>query len=72
MLEGMAVEQKNFIRFADGRLGTGFVFATLLGLEAQYPEMALDAKLNPAGRALADATGSRVRWRISVCRRWSR
>ncbi|WP_020170195.1 lipase family protein [Gordonia polyisoprenivorans] len=55
MLEGMAVDQKNFIRFADGRLGTGFVFATLLGLEAQYPEMALDKKLNPAGRALADA-----------------
>lgn len=54
MLEAMAADQKNFIKFADGQVGSGFVMATLLGLEAQYPEMRLNARLNPAGRALAD------------------
>lgn len=54
MLEAMAADQKNFIKFADGALGSGFVLATLLGLEAQYPEMRINQKLNPAGRALAD------------------
>jgi hypothetical protein len=54
MLEAMAVNQKNFIDFADGQLGSGFVLATLVGLESQYPEMRLSEKLNPAGRALTD------------------
>lgn len=54
MLEALAVNQRNFLDFADGHLGSGFVLATLVGLEAQYPELDLDAKLTPAGRALAD------------------
>ena len=54
MLEAMAADQKNFIKFADGHLGSGFVLATLLGLEAQYPEMRINDKLNPPGRLLAD------------------
>jgi len=54
VLEGMVVDQRNFIRFAGGGIGSGFVFATLLGLEPQYPEMRLDEKFNPAGKALAD------------------
>lgn len=55
MLEAMAADQRNFIRFANGDLGSGFVLATLLGLEAQYPEMRIDEKLTPAGKAIADA-----------------
>lgn len=54
LLEAMAVDQRTFIDFADGHLGSGFVLATLVGLESQYPEMRLNEKLNPAGRALAD------------------
>lgn len=55
VLEGMVVDQRNFMRTADGSIGSGFAFATLLGLEPQYPRMELDEKLDPAGRALADA-----------------
>ncbi len=54
MLEALAVDQKNFIDFADGHLGSGFVLATLVGLEAQYPELNLDAHVNPAGQALVN------------------
>ncbi|GLB63517.1 hypothetical protein NCCP2495_13960 [Dietzia sp. NCCP-2495] len=54
VLEALAVDQRSFIDFADGHLGSGFVLATLVGLESQYPEMRLNEKLNPAGRAMAD------------------
>ncbi|WP_067830876.1 lipase family protein [Nocardia inohanensis] len=54
VLEGMVVDQRNFMRKADGSIGSGFAFATLLGLEPKYPEMDLNAKLTPAGRQLAD------------------
>ncbi|AXK87299.1 Secretory lipase [Nocardia farcinica] len=54
VLEGMVVNPRNFMRVADGSVGSGFAFATLLGLEPWYPEMELDAKLNPAGKAVAD------------------
>ncbi|NNH74394.1 lipase [Nocardia uniformis] len=54
VLEGMVVDQRNFMRVADGSVGSGFAFATLLGLEPAYPEMELDAKLNPAGREVAN------------------
>ncbi|MFI9506992.1 lipase family protein [Nocardia sp. NPDC052566] len=54
VLEGMVVNQRNFLRVADGSVGAGFGFATLLGLEPMYPEMALDSKLNPAGLAIAN------------------
>ena len=47
VLEGMVVNQRNFIRTADGSVGSGFAFATLLGLEPRYPEMKIDEKLNP-------------------------
>ncbi|MFF0499063.1 lipase family protein [Nocardia aobensis] len=53
VLEGMVVDQRNFVRVADGSVGSGFAFATLLGLEPKYPEMQLDSKLNPAGQAVA-------------------
>lgn len=54
VLEGMVIDQQNFFRTADGSLGSGFVFATLLGLEPKYPEMNLDAHLTPLGKQLAD------------------
>ena len=54
MVEALAANQRKFLDFADGPLGSGFVLATLVGLEAQYPELRLDEKLTPAGRALAD------------------
>ncbi|MFD4182122.1 lipase family protein [Rhodococcus sp. NPDC058514] len=54
VLEGMVIDQRNFMRTADGSVGSGFAFATLLGLEPWYPEMRINDKLNPAGRALAD------------------
>ncbi|MBF6176136.1 lipase family protein [Nocardia blacklockiae] len=54
VLEGMVVNQRNFLRVADGGIGSGFGFATLLGLEPKYPEMALDSKLSPIGRGVAD------------------
>jgi len=53
-LEGMVVDQRNFFRGSDGSLGSGFVFATLLGLEPKYPEMDLNSHLTPLGRQLAD------------------
>jgi hypothetical protein len=53
VLEGMVVNPRNFMRVADGSVGSGFAMATLLGLEPWYPEMAIDAKLNPAGLAVA-------------------
>ncbi|WP_062995072.1 lipase family protein [Nocardia mikamii] len=53
VLEGMVVDQRNFMRVADGSVGSGFAFATLLGLEPKYPEMQLDSKLNSAGQAVA-------------------
>lgn len=54
VLEGMVVNQRNFIRTSDGSVGSGFAFATLLGLEPRYPEMKIDEKLTPAGKAIAD------------------
>nr|WP_256673372.1 lipase family protein [Nocardia cyriacigeorgica] len=54
VLEGMVVKPRNFMRVADGSVGSGFAFATLLGLEPWYPEMKIDEKLNPAGKAIAD------------------
>ncbi|MGW4635944.1 lipase family protein [Nocardia sp. NPDC004415] len=54
VLEGMVVDQRNFLRVADGSIGSGFGFATLLGLEPRYPEMRVNDKLNPLGRAVAD------------------
>lgn len=54
VLEGMVVNYRNFIRTADGSVGSGFAMATLLGLEPHYPEMRVNEKLNPAGRAIAD------------------
>ncbi|WP_433577239.1 lipase family protein [Nocardia brasiliensis] len=55
VLEGMVVNPRNFMRVADGSVGSGFALATLLGLEPAYPEMRVNEKLNPAGVALADA-----------------
>lgn len=55
VLEGMVVKPRNFMRVADGSIGSGFALATLLGLEPWYREMDVNAKLNPAGRGLADA-----------------
>ncbi|NEW30674.1 lipase family protein, partial [Nocardia cyriacigeorgica] len=54
VLEGMVVKPRSFMRVADGSVGSGFAFATLLGLEPWYPEMRIDDKLNPAGKAIAD------------------
>lgn len=54
VLEGMVVNQKNFMRTADGSVGSGFAFANLLGLEPWYPEMKIDEKLTPVGREIAD------------------
>ncbi|GAB2719556.1 lipase family protein [Nocardia thraciensis] len=54
VLEGMVVNQRNFMRIADGSVGSGFAFATLLGLEPYYTEMKLDEKLNPLGKQVAD------------------
>ncbi len=54
VLEGMVVDQKNFIATADGSVGSAFVLATLLGLEPRYPAMKLDVKFTPAGKAIAD------------------
>ncbi len=54
VLEGMVVDQRNFFRGSDGSLGSGFVFATLLGLEPKYPEMDLNSHLTPLGRQIAD------------------
>ncbi|MDG3016889.1 lipase family protein [Corynebacteriales bacterium D3-21] len=54
VLEGMVVDERNFMRVANGSVGSGFAFATLLGLEPSYPEMKLDEKLSPLGRTVAD------------------
>ncbi|GAB2681257.1 lipase family protein [Nocardia goodfellowii] len=54
VLEGMVVKPREFMRVADGSIGSGFALATLLGLEPWYPEMEVNAKLTPAGRGLAD------------------
>ncbi|GAB11653.1 hypothetical protein GOARA_082_00410 [Gordonia araii NBRC 100433] len=54
VLEGMVINQRNFIRTASGSVGSGFAFATLLGLEPKYPEMRVDDHLTPVGKALAD------------------
>ncbi|WP_158726763.1 lipase family protein [Tomitella fengzijianii] len=54
VLEGMVVDQRNFMRVADGSVGSGFAFANLLGLEPWYPEMKIDEKLTPVGRRIAD------------------
>ncbi|WP_182348281.1 lipase family protein [Tomitella gaofuii] len=54
VLEGMVVDQRNFMRVADGSVGSGFAFANLLGLEPWYPEMKIDEKLTPLGRQIAD------------------
>lgn len=55
VLEGMVIKPRNFMTLADASLGAGFGFATLLGLEPWYPEMRLNDKLNPTGRAIADS-----------------
>ncbi|WP_305092038.1 lipase family protein [Prescottella sp. R16] len=54
VLEGMVVDQRTFMRTADGSVGSGFAFAALLGLEPKYPEMRIDEKLTPVGKKVAD------------------
>ncbi|MFW0789755.1 lipase family protein [Gordonia sp. CPCC 205333] len=54
VLEGMVVNQRNFLRMTNGSVGSGFGFATLLGLEPKYPEMKIDEKLTPVGKEIAD------------------
>nr|WP_259144610.1 lipase family protein [Tsukamurella ocularis] len=54
VLEGMVVDQRTFMKTSTGSLGAGFAFATLLGLEPEYPEMKVDEQLNPVGKAIAD------------------
>ncbi|MGW0247269.1 lipase family protein [Nocardia goodfellowii] len=54
VLEGMVVVPRNFLRIADGSVGSGFAFATLLGLEPWYPDMQIDSVLTPAGLGLAN------------------
>ncbi len=54
VLEGMVVDQRTFMRNSSGGIGAGFAFATLLGLEPEYPDMKVDEQLNPAGKAIAD------------------
>ncbi len=54
VLEGMVVDPRNFLRVADGSIGSGFGFALLLGLEPWYPDMKVDSLLNPAGLAVAN------------------
>ncbi|MFC4605511.1 lipase family protein [Rhodococcus kronopolitis] len=54
VLEGMVVNQRNFVRTASGSVGSGFAFAALLGLEPRYPQMRIDEKLTPVGKAIAD------------------
>ncbi|WP_024793765.1 lipase family protein [Tomitella biformata] len=53
VLEGMVINQKNFMETADGSVGSGFAFANLLGLEPWYPEMKIDEKLTPVGKEIA-------------------
>ncbi|MEQ6901725.1 lipase family protein [Nocardioides sp. YIM 152588] len=53
VLEGMVVDMENFLRTSDGTIGSGFGFATLLGLEKWYPEWDLDSRLNLVGRTIA-------------------
>ncbi|MFF2556351.1 lipase family protein [Nocardia sp. NPDC058058] len=55
VLEGMVVKPDNFMRVANGSVGSGFAFATLLGLEPWYPEMRIDSKLTPTGLAIANS-----------------
>ena len=54
VLEGMVIDQRNFMRIANGSVGSGFAFANLLGLEPKYPDMNIDAHLNPTGKKIAD------------------
>ncbi|WP_420833032.1 lipase family protein [Rhodococcus erythropolis] len=54
VLEGMVIKPRTFMETTDSSVGAGFGFATLLGLEPWYPEMKLNDKLNPVGRAIAD------------------
>ncbi|MFI9506994.1 lipase family protein [Nocardia sp. NPDC052566] len=54
LLEGMVVKPRNFMRVADGSVGSGFALATLLGLEPWYPEMRVNAKMNPVGAGIAN------------------
>lgn len=54
VLEGMVINTQEFMRNADGSIGSGFAFATLLGLEPWYPDMNVDEKLTPAGKVIAD------------------
>lgn len=53
VLEGMVIDQKNFMRTSDGSVGAGFAFANLLGLEPWYPDMKIDEKLTPVGKDIA-------------------
>lgn len=54
VMEGMVPDYRTFIEKADGSMGSGFAFATLLGLEPHYPEMRVDDHLTPVGKAIAD------------------
>lgn len=54
VMEGMVPDYRRFIEMADGSVGSGFAFATLLGLEPHYPEMRVDDHLTPMGRTIAD------------------
>nr|WP_035740017.1 lipase family protein [Gordonia hirsuta] len=54
VMEGMVPNYKRFIETADGSVGSAFALATILGLEPHYPEMKVNAHLNPVGRGIAD------------------
>lgn len=54
VMEGMVSDYRTFMAAADGTMGSGFAFATLLGLEPHYPDMRVDDHLTPVGRTIAD------------------
>lgn len=54
VMEEMVPDYRRFIDAADGTPGSGFAFATLLGLEPHHPEMRVDDHLTPVGKAIAD------------------
>ena len=48
-------DHRKFIAENSGKFASGFAFADLLGLEVAHPDMRIDDKLNPTGKAVADA-----------------
>lgn len=58
VLQNFNADQKQFVKFTNGSMASGFGFATIVGMDQTYPEMNLEKHLSPLGKVAAKWWGT--------------